>query len=710
MLTSVIALVASSSSHFGAPPAELEQGYTLRIYEIGRELQRVARVAEDATPNHDRLEDRLDFKDIESLVPASLRRDQIAIEALGFLEITEPGNYTFELRCDDGGVLEIDGTRVVVHDGVHPPSPKEGQIELDKGLHPFRIDFFQNGGGAALILNWKKPGSGRYELVPAEAFLTEKGVTRVVAPGTKVYKDGRENQRPGDGLPIEVAYPRFMVEPLRPANFAPKAGAMDFLPDGRLVVSDFEPVNNGVLRTETNGTLYVLSNVLGGTPDTIQVEKLPGGYHDPCGIVCVDGDIYVSHRPGIDRLRDLDKDGTFETHEEWARPWVGDNYHHFSFGLKERDRWIYGTLSTSIYFGNTIEADGVIGDTPGLNGPNPPHRGTLYRIHVDTKEIEFLAGGFRTPNGVEITASGDAFVTDNQGAWMPASKLNHAKQGRFYGHYNGRQKSRVYPEGGHASLFSENPPSPPAVWLPQNEIANSPTTPLVIRSGPFAGQLWLAELTLGGINRVSLEEVAGELQGCAYRAGNGLEGGVQRLIDGPDGCLYACSIGSGGNWNWRDTRFGLQRLRPTNTSVFEIARVSALPDGLAVEFTEPVDPAWLREPENFALRQWRYEATEQYGGPKIDEESVVVTEAVPDVSGRTVVLRAPSIKSGRVVYLRTNPTSTSGEKIWSTEAWYTMNAKPASTAPTRPYIAQPVGHAINAAPNEGSAQDGGEPR
>ena len=128
MLTSVTVLAATTLGLFTAPPVDLEQGYTLRIYEIGRELTRVARVAEDATPNHDRLEDRIDFKDIESLVPAGLRRDQIAIEAIGFLEITEPGNYIFELRCDDGGVLNIDGTRVIVHDGVHPPSPKEGQI------------------------------------------------------------------------------------------------------------------------------------------------------------------------------------------------------------------------------------------------------------------------------------------------------------------------------------------------------------------------------------------------------------------------------------------------------------------------------------------------------------------------------------------------------------------------------------------------------
>lgn len=671
-------------------PSTLEQGFTLRSYEIGRALDRVARVAEDATPNVDRLAKRLQFKDIDELFPAGAARNQVAVEAIGFIKAEVAGTYVFELRCDDGGMLSIDGQQVIKHDGLHPPSPKEGSIELDAGLHAFRIDLFQNEGGAALILNWRTPGAGRFELVPETAFFTEAGVTRVVAPGVKVYKDGRENMRPGDGLPIESAYPGFAIEPLRPEGFQPKIGGMAFLSDGRLVVSDFEPMNNGVLRTETNGTLHILSNVVGGTPETVKHEKLPGGYHDPCGIVEFEGDIYISHRPGIDRLRDLDKDGTFETHEEWARPWIGDNYHHFSFGLREKDGWIYGTLSTSIYFGNTITAEAVEGDTTGLNGPNPPNRGTLYRINARTGEIQWIAGGFRTPNGVEVARDGQAFVTDNQGAWMPASKLNAPRQGRFYGHYNGRNKCRAYPEGAPASLYSENPPSPPAVWLPQNEIANSPTNPLIIRSGRYAGQLWLAELTLGGINRVSLEEVGGELQGCAYRVGNGLEGGVQRLIEGPDGCLYAGSIGSGGNWNWRDTRFGLQRLRPTDGKVFEIALVTAEPDGLTVRFTGEVADAWLRDPSHYTLRQWRYEATAQYGGPKLDEEDVPVLEAIPGKGGDAVRLVAPSIKPGRVVYLRTAPTSRAGESIWSAEAWYTMNAKPTAEARAKPYVAQPV--------------------
>ena len=74
---------------------EFEQGYTLRVHEIGRPLDRLARVAEDATPNIDRLEDRIYFRDEESLVGRDGPRERFAVEALGYLEIAEAGEYIF---------------------------------------------------------------------------------------------------------------------------------------------------------------------------------------------------------------------------------------------------------------------------------------------------------------------------------------------------------------------------------------------------------------------------------------------------------------------------------------------------------------------------------------------------------------------------------------------------------------------------------------
>ena len=131
------ALIASLGL-VAVPSAEVEQGYTLRVYDIGRPLDRVARVAEDATPNIDRLEDRIDFNDESTLVGPGGPTDFFAVEALGFLSIETAGEYVFELRSDDGGRLEIDGKPVIVHDGVHPPHPSAAHIQVRGVVHGVR--------------------------------------------------------------------------------------------------------------------------------------------------------------------------------------------------------------------------------------------------------------------------------------------------------------------------------------------------------------------------------------------------------------------------------------------------------------------------------------------------------------------------------------------------------------------------------------------
>jgi hypothetical protein len=116
---------------------------------------------------------------------------------------------------------------------------------------------------------------------------------------------------------------------------------------------------------------------------------------------------------------------------------------------------------------------------------------------------------------------------------------------------------------------------------------------------------------------VFLEEVNGELQGAVFRHSQGLESGVNRLIRGEDGCLYMGGTGADGNWNWRGTQFGLQRLRPTGETAFEYHSIHAQSDGFLVRFTEPVSRTWLATPENYEIRSWRYFATPDYGGPKV---------------------------------------------------------------------------------------------
>ena len=72
----------------------------------------------------------------------------------GYLDITEPGVYTFETTSDDGSALYVDKKLVVNNNGIHPPVKKTGKIKLRKGWRKVTVMFFEGGGGEALAVKY----------------------------------------------------------------------------------------------------------------------------------------------------------------------------------------------------------------------------------------------------------------------------------------------------------------------------------------------------------------------------------------------------------------------------------------------------------------------------------------------------------------------------------------------------------------------------
>ncbi len=661
----------------GLPPLdELEPGVSLRVYHAGRPLERVAEPIPGVSPNLDELRPVIDY-------PASGGfgvKDQFVATVTGYLLIEEAGEYTFRLTSDDGSMLLLDGERVIWNRGLHPATSMNSRIRLSAGLHALKILYFENDGEEHLSLRWRVPGADTFELVPSSALRTEKDVTRVISPGVKPLASDLEGVRAGDGVPLEGVHPAWRVETIHPDSFQPMVGCMTMLPDGRLLVGTFEPKNNGVILTAPNGTIWALSNLDASDPNAIVVEPFAEGFYHPLGMCLVDSagpapDLYIAQRDEITRMRDVDGDGIFETRETFASGWVSDNYHHFTFGLKEHDGFLYASLSSSI----GLSGAKLLSGTPiGGNGPGAAERGTVMKVSLQTGEIEYLCGGFRTPNGILVTPDGKVLVGENQGTWMPASKVNHVLPGRFYGHYNEtRVRTDRYPDGGAPAMFADQPVTPPALWLPQNECANSPTDFLHISDGPFAGQLYIGELKMGGIRRAFLEEVNGVTQGAVFRFTQGLEGGVNRLMWGENGEIYVGCIGERDTWSWRGTRTGLQRLVPIpDEGVFEYHSIRATEDGFELRFTEAAEPTALANPESYDIRQWRYVPTPAYGGEKVDEEILRITRAEPSPDNRAVRLTIEGLEPGRCVFIRADLTSAAGEQIWSPDAWYTLNEIP----------------------------------
>lgn len=662
-------------------PPGTEPGATLRVYEIGRPMERLFELVPDQTPNVDRL---IPTIDLEGPADFGGLEDLFAAEVIGWLWIETPGSYGLRLSSDDGSRLTIDGKQIIENDGVHPVVPVEATVSLSAGAHPYRIEFFENRGGEALRLEWRTPGSSAWDIVPRDALATEAGVTRVTAPGPKRVMGELGALRPGSGLPLETVHPAFEVTTIRPDDFHPQVGGMDLGPDGTLYIATFPPNQNGWqdgLRTVPDGEVWAIP-IPSAPRAQITPRKIAEALHEPAGLVVTDdGAIYVTQRYEITRLVDSDGDGFYENQITVADGWGAENYHHFTFGLLERDGFLYAALSTGITLGGDEAAK--YGHR-GLAAPNPPNRGTLMKVNTRTGAVEYLAGGFRTPNGLGFGPGGAIFVADNQGAWNPDNSLYEVRPGRFYGHFNPTLTGSAFPDGGAAGPFDDVPPSPPALALPQSEIANSPTNPVVIPSGPFAGQMYLGDLTAGGIRRVFLETINGQTQGAVFRFTQGLECGVNRMSVADDGTIYIGGTGAGGNWNWRGTTFGLQRLtmKPNADWPFEIEKIQAIGGGFRVSFTEPADPTTLRDPEHYSVRQWYTTPSPEYGGAKRELERLKIASLTPRADGRSVDIMLPDLRPGRTVHLVFDIDSADGEPLWSNESWYTLNQMPA--APDHP--------------------------
>ncbi|MBS1707622.1 MAG: DUF1080 domain-containing protein [Armatimonadetes bacterium] len=624
-----------------------EPGLGLRVYFVDEDMSRIPTLVAGQTGNVNKiipnvnLTTKADFGGLET---------RFLSHVSGYINIAKAGKYTFRLDSNDGSRLALDGKIVFEHDGfMEMGKPGDGDIELGTGEHSIFIEHFQQFGGFGLRLLWKKPGDKDFEIVPPSAFTTGKGEVRVVAPGKKRVMMAGARRQPGDMRPLDKVHPSFDLTQARPETFKPKVGGIDFLPDGDMVVCCWEP----------DGGVYRVHNPAAKDPTKITVKRIGAGLAEPLGIKVVDGQIYVLQKQELTKLVDNDGDGITDEYRCVANGWqVSTNFHEFSFGLPydAKEKVFYASLAIAIDPGGKSSMKQL------------PNRGSVLKIRMDGS-YDYIANGLRTPNGLWLTPEGELFIADNQGDWVPANKIVKIEPGAWYGNRS------VDPQGTEGK-----PAHPPVVWLPENEIANSPSNIVPLDFGPYKGQWAFGDVTYGGLQRLFMESVGGQTQGGIVRFTAGLEAGINRTIVGPDGSLYVGGVGSSGNWGQEDKLwYGLQRLAYNGKPAYEILRATAMTNGFEVEFTEPVAKGIGDTPGFFPTRQWTYIATSEYGGPNIDETAFVPRSVTWSNDRKKAFLEYDGLKEGYVVDIRVHPSvvSATGQSLWSTEVYYTLNKIPA---------------------------------
>ncbi|MBL8897949.1 MAG: hypothetical protein JNM84_10000, partial [Planctomycetes bacterium] len=381
---------------------------------------------------------------------------------------------------------------------------------------------------------------------------------------------------------------------------------------------DFLPNGDAAICT-AHGDVWIASG-LDAELREVRWRRFATGLYQPLGLAVRDGAIFALGRDQLTRLVDRDGDGEADLYvnhcsllEDLGEP------HAYAMDL-------------------ALDAAGNFHfQKSGGNGT--AHGSSTLRIAADGSAIEVLAHGFRHANGIGVGPHGEITNADNQGDWVPATRLNWLYRPGYHGGYvpgfRGTGDPQAY--------------DPPLCWIP-HAIDNS-----------AGGQVWVPHERFGlprgtllhtSFGRCRLYLVLHELADPASGLRQGgvvplpflFESGVCRARFHPrDGALWAVGLEG---WQTAAQRDGcLQRLRFVGGALRLPLALSVHSDALELRFAEPLDPASVTA-EAFAVERWNYRYSARYGS---DEWSI----ATPEQNGRDAVrvLRVALSEENRCVRL-----------------------------------------------------------
>lgn len=375
-------------------------------------------------------------------------------------------------------------------------------------------------------------------------------------------------------------------------------GGFDFFPDGRAAVCTF------------HGDVFIVSG-LDSKLEKVTWRRFASGLYHALGLRIVNGEIYVTCRDGLWRLKDLNADGEADFYEAFNFDVkVTRSFHEFVFDLQTDP-------AGNFYF---AKAGPVKNGGRGFD-EIMAHHGSLLRVSPDGAKLDVVATGFRAPNGLGCGPDGQLTSGDNEGTWTPVCKINWIKPGGFYG---------VVP-------LAHREPAPteydrPLCWLPKrvdNSGGGQVWVPNDDRWGPWKGQLLHLSYGTCSLFGVLHEDVLADsvpaalspapkvvTQGGVARFPLQFQSGVMRARFNPaDGQLYV-----GGLRGWQTTGLkngAFQRVRYTGAPTRMPIALHAKKGGVELTFTTPVNTQTAADPENYNVEVWDYVWSSAYGSPEI---------------------------------------------------------------------------------------------
>jgi len=107
--------------------------------------------------------------------PENFPKDNFSVRWKGFIKIDQGGIYTFYTVSDDGVRLIINNETIIDNWFPQPATEKKGKINLQGNkTYPIVIEYFEEGGGEAMILGWESEKISK-SLIPSSHLITPNG-------------------------------------------------------------------------------------------------------------------------------------------------------------------------------------------------------------------------------------------------------------------------------------------------------------------------------------------------------------------------------------------------------------------------------------------------------------------------------------------------------------------------------------------------------
>ena len=397
---------------------------------------------------------------------------------------------------------------------------------------------------------------------------------------------------------------------------------VDFLPDGRVAVCT------------AHGDVWLVTLREG----RCAWKRYATGLYHALGLKVVDGKIVVLERGQLTRLHDNNNDGEADFYENVNHDW------HTGGGEHSYDTCLETDSAGNFYFFKT-------GDT------ETPTGGCLMKVSSDGAKAEIFATGFRHPIGLGMSPDRILTGADQEGNWMPATRIDEYKQGGFYGDMRAHHR-KVAP-----AIYDG-----PLCWLPR-EVDNS-----------AGGQVWVPEGAWGELGGLPLhfsygrckafvllrQRIGDVAQGGAADLGLHFLSGSCRVRFGPDGNLYVCGLNG---WQTAAQADGsLQRVRRTDAPLSAPVRLEYLAVGVKLTFAQPLDVATASNPKNYNASRWNYRWSGDYGSkrwklsdPKAEgEDRLPVTGVDVARDGRSVLVQFADMQPAMQMHVGYHLRTTTG--------------------------------------------------